>query len=169
MFIVKTWNFTKKTRKVLTLQKEPFTDVSKVIVFQNLGKLTKKTPTLESLFNKVCRPQSGSLLKKIPRQKCFFCEFCEVFENSFFIGDFNGNFERVFVCVITLEATFQKNLPKSRKFSGEASVVEFHYSETSVFGIHINFKYNPKTYDIVKLCSDSLKLYLSFDSSFFSI
>ena len=33
-----TWNFTKKTCKDLTLQKQPFTDVSKITFFKNLGK-----------------------------------------------------------------------------------------------------------------------------------
>ena len=42
------------------------------------------------------------------------------------------------------------------------SMVEFRYSETTVFGIHNNFSYDSEAYDIVKL-------YLPLDSSFFSI
>ena len=42
------------------------------------------------------------------------------------------------------------------------SLVQFHYSEAIVFGIHNNFAYDSGTCDIAKL-------YLSLDSSFFSI
>ena len=67
---------------------------------------------------------------------------------------------------ITLEAAIKNNPSKSRKFSSEISAVEFRYSKIIAFGIHTNFVYN---YDIMKLDSDSLKFYLSLDSSFFSV
>ena len=70
----------------------------------------------------------------------------------------------IFSVAITLEVTTHNNLSKSQKFSREISV-DFDYSETIVFGIHSNFTYDSKTYDIVKLNSDNLKSYLSLDSS----
>ena len=70
---------------------------------------------------------------------------------------------------ITLEAAIKNNLSKSHKFSREISAAEFCYSEIIVFGIHTSFTYDSETYDIVKLYSDSLKFYLSLDSSFFSV
>ena len=70
---------------------------------------------------------------------------------------------KIFLSVtITLEAAIQNNLSKSWRFSRDISVVEFRYGGTIVFGIHSNFTYDSETYDIVKL-------YLSLDSSFFSI
>ena len=69
---------------------------------------------------------------------------------------------------ITLEGAIKNNLSKSRKISKEMSAVEFRYSEIIVFGIHSNFTYDSETYDLVKLYSDSLKFYLSLDSSFLS-
>ena len=62
---------------------------------------------------------------------------------------------------ITLEAAIQNSLSKSRIFSREIYVVEFRYSATTAFWIHNNFTYDSEIYDIVKLYSDSLKLYLS--------
>ena len=76
---------------------------------------------------------------------------------------------RYWTIAITLEAAFKNNLSKSRKFSIEILAVEFHDSEVIVIGIHTNFTYDSETYDIVKLDSDSLKFYLSLDSSFFSV
>ena len=43
---------------------------------------------------------------------------------------------------ITLEATIQNNLSKSRKFLREISVVEFRYSETILFEIYSNFTHD---------------------------
>ena len=63
---------------------------------------------------------------------------------------------------ITLEVAIQNNLSKSQRFSREISVVQFRYSGTIVFGINSNFTYDSEIYDIVKL-------YLSLNSSFFSI
>ena len=70
---------------------------------------------------------------------------------------------------MTLETAIKNNLTKSQKFSNEISAVEFRYSQINVFGIHTNIAYNSKTYDIVKLHSDSLKFDLPLDSSFFSL
>ena len=70
---------------------------------------------------------------------------------------------------ITFEATIKNNLSKSRKISREISAVEFRYSEIIVFEIYSNFTYDSETYDLVKLYSDSLKFYMSLDSSFFSV
>ena len=42
------------------------------------------------------------------------------------------------------------------------SVVEFRYNKTIIFGIYGKFTYDSEAYDIVKL-------FLSLDSSFFSI
>ena len=48
--------------------------------------------------------------------------------------------------------------------------MEFRYSEIiDCLWDFTNFIYDSKTYDIVKLDSDSLKFYLSLDSSFFSV
>ena len=69
---------------------------------------------------------------------------------------------------ITLEATIQNNLSKSRKFLREISVVEFRYSETILFEIYSNFTHDYETYDIVKHYYDSLIIYLSLNSIFFS-
>ena len=64
--------------------------------------------------------------------------------------------------MIYLEAAIQNNLSKSRRFSRKISLVEFGFGGTIVFGIHSNFTYDSETYAIVKL-------YLSLDSSLFSI
>ena len=63
---------------------------------------------------------------------------------------------------IALKAAIQNNFSKSWRFSRGKSVVEFSYSKTFVFGIHNNFTNDSETYDTVKL-------YLSCDSSFFSL
>ena len=47
--------------------------------------------------------------------------------------------------------------------------MEFCYSENIFFDIHSNFIYDSETYDVVKRYYDSFKLYLSHDSSFFSV
>ena len=48
--------------------------------------------------------------------------------------------------------------------------MEFRYSEIiDCLWDFTNFIYDSKTYDTVKLDSDSLKFYLSLDSSFFSV
>ena len=70
------------------------------------------------------------------------------------IGDFNANFELVFVCC---ESRHQNNLSKSWELLREIFVMEFRYSETIFFGIYSNFTFDSETYDIVKLDYDSLK------------
>ena len=44
----------------------------------------KKTPVLESLFNKVAGLKACSFIKKTPTQ-VFSCEYCEIFKKPFFI------------------------------------------------------------------------------------
>ena len=48
---------------------------------------------------------------------------------------------------ITLKATIQNNLSKSRRFSREIPVADFH---TIVFGIHSNFTYDSETYQSMR-------------------
>ena len=75
--------YKKKNRKDLTLQNQPFTDVSKISVFKNLGKFTKNTNILEPLFNKVTELQPGYLLKKRPRHRCFPVSFAKLLRTPF--------------------------------------------------------------------------------------
>ena len=59
-------------------------DVSKISVFKNSAEFTKNTLILVSLCNKVAVPQPEYLLKKRPRHRYFFCDFCDIFKNTFF-------------------------------------------------------------------------------------
>ena len=69
----------------------------KIGVSKNFGKSHRKTPVLESLFNKVAGLRFVTLLKKPPTQ-VFSCEICETFKNTYFhrilpvaASDFLGN------------------------------------------------------------------------------
>ena len=44
-----------------------------------------KTPLLESLLNKVADFQACNFIKKRLQCRCFSCEYCENFKNSFFV------------------------------------------------------------------------------------
>ena len=70
------WNF-RTTSKKQSTQKQPFSGVLQGRCPEKIHKFHKKTPALESLFNKVSRN------KKTPAQ-VFSCEFCEAFKNTFF-------------------------------------------------------------------------------------
>ena len=43
----------------------------------------RKTPVLESLFNKVADLKTGNFTKKIPTQ-VFFCKYCKIVKNTYF-------------------------------------------------------------------------------------
>ena len=58
-------------------QKHPFSGVLQDRCPEKSRKFHKKTPVLESIFNKVSRN------KEIPAQ-VFSCEFCKAFKNTFF-------------------------------------------------------------------------------------
>ena len=45
----------------------------------------RKTPVLESLFNKVTGLKDCILIKKETPTAVFYCEYCKIFRNSFFI------------------------------------------------------------------------------------
>lgn len=62
----------------------------------------------------------------------------------------------------TLESTIQNNILKSWRFTKEIYVVEIRYSETIVFVIQSSFTYDSQIYN-------AMKIYLSLDSTFFSI
>ena len=51
-------------------------DVSKVSVFKNFAEFTKNTFAV---------PLPEYLLKKRPRYRYFFCDFCDIFKSTFFI------------------------------------------------------------------------------------
>ena len=70
------WNFRTTSRKRST-QKQPFSGVLPGRCPEKIRKFHKKTPVLESLFNKVSRN------KETPAQ-VFSCEFCKAFKNTFF-------------------------------------------------------------------------------------
>ena len=44
----------------------------------------ENTCVLESLFNKVTGLQACNFVKKTLQHKCFFCECCEIFKNTYF-------------------------------------------------------------------------------------
>ena len=69
----------------------------KIGVSKNFGKSRRKTPVLDSLFNKVAGLSFVTLSKKPPTQ-VFSCEICETFKNTYFhrilpvvASDFLGN------------------------------------------------------------------------------
>ena len=71
----------------------------KIGVSKNFGKSHRKTPVLESLFNKVAGLSFVTLSKKPPTQ-VFSCEICETFKNTYFhrtlpvaASDFSGNMQ----------------------------------------------------------------------------
>ena len=87
-FIVKTWNFTKKTRKYFTLQKQPFTDVSNISIFKNLREFTKKQKKKKqyrSLFLIKLQASSSLSIKKPTPAQLFSLIFCEIFKNISFM------------------------------------------------------------------------------------
>ena len=43
-----------------------------------------KIPVLESLFIKVAGAQASNFIKKKLQHRCFFCEICEIFKNTYF-------------------------------------------------------------------------------------
>ena len=52
---------------------------------KNLRRTHRKTPMLESLFNKASRLQACKFIKKRLRDRCLFsCESCEIFKNTYF-------------------------------------------------------------------------------------
>ena len=74
----------------------------------------RKTPMLESLFNKVAGLQGCSFIKKRLQHRCFFCEYYKLFKNSYFeehlktaASVLNGYFRTT----IFREAIFQNSLP----------------------------------------------------------
>ena len=56
----------------------------KIDVLKNFAKFHRKTPVLQSLFDKVVGLQTCNFIKKRLEYRCFFCEICEFFKNTFF-------------------------------------------------------------------------------------
>ena len=76
-------NFRSTSRKKAT-KKQPFSDVLQDRCPEEIRKLHKETPVLESLFNKVSK-------NKETRAQVFSCEFCEAFKNTFFTEHLRWN------------------------------------------------------------------------------
>ena len=56
----------------------------KIGVFKNFRKFHKKTPVLESLFNKAAGLKACNFIKK-RRQQSFLLVKCEIFKSTFFL------------------------------------------------------------------------------------
>ena len=67
------------------MQQQSFADVLQSVL-KNFSNFTgKKTPFLESLFNKVAGLKACIFNNKETPTQVFSCEYCEIFKNSFFI------------------------------------------------------------------------------------
>ena len=64
------------------VQKQPFTDVPQV--FLKFSNIHRKTPVLESLFNKIADLKGCNFIKERLYYECFSVEYYEIFKNSFF-------------------------------------------------------------------------------------
>ena len=65
--------------------KQLFTDVFQDRCSWKFCNIHRKTPVLESLFNKVTGPKSCIFTEKEPPSQVFSCEYCKVFKNRCFI------------------------------------------------------------------------------------
>ena len=57
----------------------------KKAIMKNLAKSTGKQLCRSLFFNKITSLRFTTFLKKKLRHKCFFCEFCKITKNTFFI------------------------------------------------------------------------------------
>ena len=55
-------------------------------VFLKIPQNSQENPVPTSRFQKSCRPQGCNFIKKESLTQVLFCEFCEIFKNSFFKG-----------------------------------------------------------------------------------
>ena len=66
------------------MQKQPCADVFQIRCSCRFRYIHRKTPVLESLFNKATGPQACNVIKKGLQQRCFLVNIGEVFKNNFF-------------------------------------------------------------------------------------
>ena len=71
------YNFHKK-------QKQPPELFCQKVVIRNFIKFTGKHLGQSLFFKQSCRPQACNFIKKETLAKVFSCEFCEIFNNTFF-------------------------------------------------------------------------------------
>ena len=83
------WNFTKRDSQRSYSEKQPFTDVFKINVFEIFQNFQKTTNTGVSL--QYCRPPAWIFIKKETPPQVFFCDFCKIFQNTFFIEHLWGS------------------------------------------------------------------------------
>ena len=57
---------------------------NKTAFLKKFRKIRRKTPALESLIKWKCRPSVLKLYQKEASTQVFFCEYCEIFKNTFF-------------------------------------------------------------------------------------
>ena len=70
------------------VKKQPPEIFFREIVLKRCPQIHGKTPVLESHFLKIFRHEACNFIKKETPKKLFFCEFCEVFKNTFFTEHF---------------------------------------------------------------------------------
>ena len=66
-------------------QKQPFPDVFQNRCLQKFPSIHRKTPALESLFNKLAGLKVFNFIKKRLQTQVFSCKYYDIFKNSFFI------------------------------------------------------------------------------------
>ena len=66
-------------------QKQAFTDVLQKRCSQKFGNIRKKTPVLESHFDKVAGLKAWIFIKAETPTQVFSCEYCEIIKNNFFL------------------------------------------------------------------------------------
>ena len=66
-------------------QKQPLLDVFQNRCLQQFLSIHRKTPALESLFNKLAGLKVFNFIKKRLQTQVFSCKYYEIFKNSFFI------------------------------------------------------------------------------------
>ena len=66
-------------RAVLRPQMKPLAHVPQTRCSEKFQNIHRKTPVLESLFNKAC-----NFIKYRLQRRCFFCEYCKIFTKNIF-------------------------------------------------------------------------------------
>ena len=72
--------------KILFARVAKRTDVLQNGCSEKFRNIHRKTPLSESLSNKVSGLKACIFIQKETPTQVFFCEYCEIFKNSFFIG-----------------------------------------------------------------------------------
>ena len=69
---------------LVKFQKQPFADVFQNRCSKRFCNIHRKTPVLELFFNIVAGLEDWNCIKKRLQHRCFFCEYCKIFKNTYF-------------------------------------------------------------------------------------